>query len=93
MSPERQPNPHPNPNPCPECEAGSIVERQGKTGKPFWACNRFPRCRFTSPFRPIPEACPLCSSPYLVEKTVRKILWAFCPNPSCTHQKRLTPFS
>lgn len=32
---------------CPECKTGELVERiTRKRGKPFYGCNRFPKCRF-----------------------------------------------
>ncbi len=32
---------------CPECKEGELVERHTKRGgKPFYGCNRFPKCKF-----------------------------------------------
>ncbi len=32
---------------CPECKEGELVERKTKRGgKPFYGCNRFPKCKF-----------------------------------------------
>ncbi len=32
---------------CPECKEGDLVERHTKRGgKPFYGCNRFPKCKF-----------------------------------------------
>jgi DNA topoisomerase-1 len=32
---------------CPQCNEGELVERRTKRGgKPFYGCNRFPKCKF-----------------------------------------------
>ena len=31
-------------------------------------CNRYPECDFTTPYQPIPEPCPKCGAPFVVEK-------------------------
>lgn len=81
------------PVPCPQCPDGSVVKRQDRSGHLFWGCDRYPRCVFTSRHRPLPDRCPVCSSPYLIEKIVRRIAWAFCSNPACSYRHRITPIS
>jgi DNA topoisomerase-1 len=34
----------------------------------FYGCNRYPECDFTTPYKPIPEPCPKCGAPFIVEK-------------------------
>lgn len=42
---------------CPECKIGELVERiTRKRGKPFYGCNRFPKCRFAVWEKPIDVA-------------------------------------
>ncbi|WP_080507489.1 topoisomerase DNA-binding C4 zinc finger domain-containing protein [Bryobacter aggregatus] len=77
---------------CPNCTDGLIIPRKSVDGKPFYGCNRFPRCGFTSKFQPRNEPCPHCSSAYLLEKPVRKVLWAVCPNRDCKFERRLSAF-
>lgn len=31
---------------CPECKEGELVERKTRRGKPFYGCNRYPKCKF-----------------------------------------------
>ncbi len=57
---------------CPECGKGELVRRKSKRGKTFYSCNEFPNCKFVLWDRPIPEKCPDCDSPYMLEKTSKK---------------------
>ncbi len=41
--------------PCPECRQGTLVERRAKASpRPFYGCDRYPACRFTTNERPQP---------------------------------------
>ena len=73
---------------CPDCGVGQVVERKGRWGRFFYGCRRYPECKFTAYHRPIPEACPDCGRPYLLEKETKKEgKVVFCGNESC-HYKR-----
>jgi DNA topoisomerase I len=73
---------------CPECAQGQVVERKGKWGRFFYGCKRYPECKFTAQNKPIPEPCPDCGRPYLLEKETKKEgKVIFCGNPDC-HYKR-----
>ena len=77
--------------PCPEpgCE-GQIVERQSKRGKIFYGCSRYPDCKFATWDRPTAKACPVCGSPYLLEKsTKREGNFLICPNSECGFKEML----
>ena len=56
---------------CPNCSEGEIVERRSKRGKTFYGCNRYPECDFVAWGKPLPEKCPECGNPYLVEKWLK----------------------
>ena len=74
---------------CPEkgCD-GTIVEKQSKRGKVFYGCGRFPECTFAIWNKPISEKCPLCASPFLVEKTTKQDgTFYTCPNKECGYRK------
>ncbi len=51
---------------CPKCGKGEIVERTAKkgknSGKKFYACNNFPRCKNMLFGKPTGEICPKCGS-------------------------------
>ena len=57
---------------CPECKAGEMLERRTRRGKIFWGCGRYPKCKFASWDKVIPQPCPQCGAPYLVEKVTKK---------------------
>src|SRR6195256_1227171 len=74
---------------CPKCLEGEFVRRgsagKGGRGRPrvFYGCSRYPDCDFTTPHMPIPEPCPKCGAPFIVEKrskigTVRTCLKEGC---------------
>ena len=44
---------------CPGC-GGDIVAHRTKRGRTFYGCANYPRCRFMSWSRPLPEPCPNC---------------------------------
>jgi DNA topoisomerase-1 len=70
---------------CPEdkCD-GRIVEKTSRRGKIFFSCSRYPDCTFASWDKPLDRSCPICSSPYLVEKTTkRQGTFVACPNREC----------
>jgi DNA topoisomerase I len=69
---------------CPECNQGQVLERKGRWGRSFYGCRRYPQCRFTTYHRPIPEPCPECARPYLLEKETKKEgKVVFCGNEDC----------
>ena len=46
---------------CPKCK-GKIIERTSKTGKIFYGCNNFPKCKVATWDLPTGELCPECKS-------------------------------
>ena len=74
---------------CPEdgCD-GQLVEKVSKRGKTFYGCNRYPECTFASWDKPVPKSCPECGSPYLVEKTTKKLgTFLACPDRKCGYRQ------
>jgi DNA topoisomerase-1 len=45
---------------CPKCEVGDLVEKKGRTGRPFYGCARYPECDWVCWSRPLPEPCETC---------------------------------
>jgi DNA topoisomerase-1 len=72
---------------CPECSGGEITERRSRKGKTFYGCNRYPDCKFVAWAKPVAEKCPLCGSPYMVEKWLKAGAMWQCPNPECKHKQ------
>jgi DNA topoisomerase-1 len=65
---------------CPDCKDGDIAEKKARRGNFFYGCTNYPKCEFTSAFRPVAEECPVCKSPYLLEKTLKDGVFLVCPN-------------
>jgi len=57
---------------CPSCGEGNLLEKKSRRGKVFYACDRYPNCRFASWDRPVGEPCPKCSAPILLEKVTKR---------------------
>ena len=78
---------------CPKCAEGEFVKRgsagKGGRGRPriFYGCSRYPDCDFTTPFMPIPEPCPKCGSPFIVEKKSKIGTVHTCLKEGCDWEK------
>ncbi len=55
----------------------------------FYGCNRYPECDFVAWGKPLPEKCPECGNPYLMEKWLKAGPVAQCPNPECKYKRDL----
>jgi DNA topoisomerase-1 len=78
---------------CPK-DGGDIVERKSRRGKVFFGCANYPDCDFTLWNRPVPEKCPDCGAPFLVEKiTKRHGRQLVCNSEDCSYARseELTP--
>ena len=40
------PLPEPTGVACPKCQQGELMQRRGKFGRPFYGCNRYPKCDY-----------------------------------------------
>ncbi len=66
---------------CPQCKDGELVEKKARRrGNIFYGCSNYPDCTFTSAYKPQPESCPECGSPYLVFKNLKSGPVIVCPN-------------
>ena len=72
--------------PCPECKEGQLVARRGRAGKLFYACNRFPHCKFSVPTKPYLVDCPQCHGnlALLKKQQGEQRTWQ-CVNKTCRH--------
>ena len=76
---------------CPECKDGELVEKRARKGNTFYGCGNYPKCKFTSAHKPIPEKCPTCGSEYLVEKNLKAGPVIACPNKECDYERAAPP--
>ncbi|MGE4518786.1 MAG: type I DNA topoisomerase [Desulfobacteraceae bacterium] len=75
---------------CPEpgCE-GELVEKRSRRGKVFYGCDKFPNCSFALWDKPVNRECPLCKSPFLVEKETKKEGRQLkCINKDCGYKEK-----
>ena len=76
---------------CPKCGTGDLAERKARRGNVFWGCTNYPKCDFTSNYKPVPQPCPECGSPYLIEKTLRSGIFLECPNKKKPAEEEAAP--
>ncbi len=75
---------------CPEegC-TGQLSEKKTKKGKSFFGCTNYPKCTFATWDRPVPETCPECGAPFLVEKYARgKGKYKACYKKECGYKEK-----
>jgi DNA topoisomerase-1 len=76
---------------CPDCAQGEIMEKRSRGGKTFYSCNRYPQCKFATWERPVPEPCPECNAPFVVEKTTKRYgTVRRCLSEGCKYQETVT---
>lgn len=68
---------------CPQCQRGTLVQRNNKTGKIFYSCDAYPKCKYILNDKPVGEACPQCHWSILVEKPSPSGVVLSCPVKSC----------
>jgi DNA topoisomerase-1 len=69
---------------CPKCSS-EVAMKRSQRGKVFYGCSTYPKCDFVSWDKPINQPCPVCESPYLLEKVLRSGIQIKCP--SCDYKK------
>jgi len=80
---------------CPKCNEGEFVRRgsagKGGRGRPrvFYGCSRYPDCDFTTPHMPIPEPCPKCGAPFIVEKRTKTGNVRACLKEGCDWEQEI----
>lgn len=73
---------------CPTCKKGQLVERTNKYGKVFYACDRYPKCKFALNHKPQASPCPECDYPLLIEKPSSQGIRLVCPQKSCSYKSK-----
>ncbi len=71
---------------CP-LDGGDIVERKFRGGRSFWSCSNYPDCKFAIWQKPVPQPCPKCNAPFLVEKWSKTgEVFHICQNKECDYK-------
>ncbi len=77
---------------CPEqgCD-GRLVERLTRKGKRFYACNKYPRCKFAMWDEPFDGTCPVCGTKVLrIKKQADGKTMILCRNKECTYKTEVS---
>lgn len=69
---------------CPECSKGEIIQKRSKSGKTFYACNQYPKCKTAFFAKPTGEKCPECGSMMVNEANNG----AKCSSKDCGFKKK-----
>jgi len=70
---------------CPKECGGDVTARVSRRGRAFFGCSKYPKCDFVSWDKPMNRPCPVCKSPYLVDKfSKKKGNFIKCPIRSAT---------
>jgi DNA topoisomerase-1 len=64
---------------CPGCNKGEIVEKKSKKGRIFYACDKYPDCKFALWSKPTGEKCGKCGSLMVYAKDDKTV----CSNKEC----------
>ncbi|WP_018694378.1 DNA topoisomerase family protein [Algicola sagamiensis] len=72
---------------CPQCQQGQLSKRTSRYGKSFYACDTYPKCKYTVNFLPIETSCPKCDWPILIEKKSAGQTIHQCPKKECSYRK------
>jgi DNA topoisomerase-1 len=75
---------------CPKCGA-DLAARRTQRGRTFYGCTAYPKCDFTLWDRPLPEPCPACQAPFLVEKRAKTGTTIRCVKEGCDYQRDAEP--
>jgi DNA topoisomerase-1 len=71
---------------CPE-DGGELVEKRTRGRKIFYGCSNYPDCKFAVWNKPVPQECPVCHAPFMLEKFRKDAPPILeCYNKECKYQ-------
>ena len=65
---------------CPKCGEGDMAERKARRGNIFWGCTNYPKCDFTSNYKPVPTEVPRVRQPVPRRENAQSGIYLECPN-------------
>jgi DNA topoisomerase-1 len=91
LKPKGVQKPEPTGVSCPEKKYdGEIDAKRSKRGRLFYGCNCYPSCTFALWDKPVPQSCPECGAPFVLERsTKRDGLHLNCFKKDCTYKKAI----
>ncbi|MDP9211987.1 MAG: type I DNA topoisomerase, partial [bacterium] len=85
--------------PCPECKEGTLMKKLSRFGGQFYACSRYPECKYTAPLeeereeskeaeeQAKSERCEQCGSPMAVKRGRFGVFFGCTKYPDCKGTK------
>ncbi|TQF72553.1 DNA topoisomerase family protein [Pseudoalteromonas luteoviolacea] len=70
---------------CPKCQNGQLQKRKNKYGKFFYACDAYPKCKYSLNQHPVAHQCEQCNWPVMVQKQRAGKAMLQCPQKACQH--------
>lgn len=75
--------------PCPSCQQGKLVQKTSRFGHSFYACDSYPKCKFSVPLPPVAESCPSCNYPLLLRKKTAAGERLVCGSDDCDYKSEI----
>ena len=64
---------------CPKCGTGDMAERKARRGNIFWGCTNYPKCDFTSNYKPVATEVPGMRKPVPRGEDAQDGIFLECP--------------
>ena len=74
---------------CPACQQGKLVQKTSRFGNSFYACDQYPKCKFSVNLPPVQEQCPKCQFPLLLKKKTSAGERWICADDSCDYKSSI----
>ena len=72
---------------CPVCKKGHLVLRTSKYGKSFYACDAYPKCKYSLHDQPVAEKCSECGWGVLTKHKLHGRESLRCPQKECGYKR------
>lgn len=86
---QQQDNAEYTPVDCPKCKKGKLQKRQNRSGKFFYACDDYPKCKYLLNQEPVAKSCPKCGANIMLSKVKGEDEYV-CAQASCGHRLQET---
>ena len=69
---------------CPSCNNGTLIKKQNRFGKFFFACDDYPKCKTIFNQEPVAKPCPKCGGAVMLIKSKGENVF-ICAQSECGH--------
>jgi len=74
---------------CPECKQGALVQKTSRYGNSFYACDTYPKCKYSVNLPPVAQKCPNCDFDILLRKKTAAGERLICARKGCDYKSEL----